>query len=203
MQLDEYLNAVEKCPDNTLKIEDGQSVSRLTAEYGIFDNWPILLNRDFREIAEDFKSLNFQLINNPQKYEKEFVYYYKPGTVELRVIDGVKFETPFLQGDKKIPFYENESQEEVNMRNLIAKRHNKIQKRSYKSTIMLHYYQVKKIPGLSNIEGISEAIIELANYAKQKGISFCFPKSVGWNNLYDYSKIVYYSPSNQMALSSK
>ena len=44
MDLNEYLKAIRECPDERVRSEeDGYDIARLTAEFGIYDNFDILL----------------------------------------------------------------------------------------------------------------------------------------------------------------
>ena len=58
MELEEYLKGVRECPDADATLSRGRVVTLLTAEYGIYDNWPIVLNADHAKVIEDIRSGN-------------------------------------------------------------------------------------------------------------------------------------------------
>lgn len=66
------------------------------------------------------------------------------------------------------------------------------QKRDYKMMILLHPYQEKKIEGVSDSRALARVINDIGKFAIKNKIPTCMPNSVGWKNIKDYSKIVYF-----------
>lgn len=92
MKLDEFLKALETCPDRKLK-----------EELGIDDNWPIFLKTNIDHVVRCLKKYK------TFKYLKEgnylgLIYYlfeYVPGTVNLQVLDGLRDTNYSLREDER------------------------------------------------------------------------------------------------------
>jgi len=80
MRLDEYLEALQNCPDE-----------QLNDELGIYDNWPILLNADFGSIVEHLKqSKDYRITDTIEKSDGvKHLFEYVPGTVILEVFNWI------------------------------------------------------------------------------------------------------------------
>jgi len=62
MKLEEYLEKIEECPDKYLEI-NGNKSHRLTADFGVYDNFPILLRGDFNKILGYLEKNGFNIID--------------------------------------------------------------------------------------------------------------------------------------------
>jgi hypothetical protein len=188
MRLDEYLKALEECPDEIAKIEKDkkkQKLHRLTSELGVYDNWPIFLKTDFKKFVEHLQNSNYirgeTLIDGPKK---DYQFFYKPGTVELQVMDYVPIGV--ATGE-----YTNE-----------GKIHFLRQKEEFNMGVVLHPYPDTKIEGLGWQRAIALVIGDISYYAQKENIALCFPNSIGWSDPYNYSRIVYYDPVKAKETSS-
>ena len=58
MKLQNYLDALKNCPDEEVRTQDSceQKVHRLTADFGVYDNFPIFLRTDFSGLIEYLNS---------------------------------------------------------------------------------------------------------------------------------------------------
>ena len=144
---------------------------KLTQELGIFDNWPIFLNGNFdtvvRLLLESSKYI-LQKTLGSSKYVNH-LFDYVPGIVTLQVSNWVAGS--FCRGSEQ------------------GKQR---QARDYNMSIMLHPYQKKEGFKAHQARALANVVIDLAELIKREKINACFPKSIGWNNLEDFSRIVYY-----------
>ena len=70
MKLDEYLRALQDCPDEQLK-----------DELGIYDNWPIFLNADFGFVVE------YLIQSESYRYDKSESYRYDKALEKTNIIN--------------------------------------------------------------------------------------------------------------------
>jgi hypothetical protein len=76
MHLQDYLQAIEKCPDSELK-----------SELGIYDNFPILLKFDYQTLLHKLPELDFTTYQT----EVDRVWCnYNPGTITMQVNNGLR-----------------------------------------------------------------------------------------------------------------
>jgi hypothetical protein len=76
MNLQEYLNAIQNCPDD-----------KHFSELGIYDNYPILLRYDYPTLAQKLPELNFTTYLT----EEDRVWCnYNLGTITMQVNNGLK-----------------------------------------------------------------------------------------------------------------
>ena len=90
MELNDYLRELKNCPDD-----------RLTGEFGISDNWPILLGTGVDRVVKDLEiSGKFRLIYSGIDMSSCLTrgFNYVPGTVYMTVKQGVTKASHF---DKK------------------------------------------------------------------------------------------------------
>tara|TARA_Y100000310_G_scaffold268673_1_gene281379 strand:+ start:1349 stop:1882 length:534 start_codon:yes stop_codon:yes gene_type:complete len=173
--LEEYLKKLEDLSDDLVLITDefgSTEESRFTAEHGVFDNWPILLDADFDEIKlllEKRGQFRYrEMVDGGTRY----IFDYLPGTVELQIINSV-WQSSCLGS--------NEEKER--------------QQREYKIMLMLHPYLENEMEGVSKMKAIAVAIGEIGKYVLEEKIPACFPRSVGWLHPEDFSEIVCYCPN--------
>ena len=166
MRLPEYLEALRNCSDETIEVE-GRKMSRLTAEFGVYDNWPIFLDADFKRAARNLQDSGKYVFY--EKHRRILRFNFVPGTVVLQVWNGAH------------PDCVRSNQEDQ-----------KRQLNDYRMTIMLHPYQKNKIENVSDERAIAIVIDDIGQYVMREKIPVCFPESRGWDNLKDYSRIVYY-----------
>ncbi len=180
MRLDEYLKAIEECPDEILEVIDEghkQKVHRLTWELGVYDNWPIFLQADFATVLGYLQSSDYRRGETfKESSGVNIQFFYNPGTVELQVMDFV----PLSLGTSDL------TEEE--------KSHSQRQERDYNTGLILHPYQDKMIEGVDWQRAIALVVKDIGTFAQKEHLGLCFPRSMGWSNLNDYSRIVYFDP---------
>ena len=177
MKLEEYLEALRNCPDEIVKFNDSgfnRDLNILTLEFGVYDNFPILLQADYDKVVEHLKnSKGYKFIERSDTKEgRSNSFHYIPGTINLWVYD-----YPFVDD-----IYLGEKNKDRDLR------------KSYNITIMLHTYQEKKIVGVSKEKAMSLVIQDLSNYIIQEKISACFQKSIGWKYKRGFSRMIYHKP---------
>jgi hypothetical protein len=177
MKLEEYLHRVETCPDEEVEF-NSRKMSLLQAEYGIYDNLPILLGVDYRKITND-------LIGSRQSHEQfsgeyelkqtitsegtetSSIFHYVPGTVLIKV------------NDRKIS--EKTAIETFNV------------------GIMLHPYQDKEIENTHWMRAIAKVLVDFGKYAVKNNLPLCLPNSVGSRYIQtDYSSRIVYHNSERI-----
>ena len=172
MRLDEYLEALQNCPDEQLK-----------DELGIYDNWPIFLNADFDSVVEHLKqSGDYGITDTIEKSDGvKHLFQYTPGTVELQVFNWIP---PFLTTDSGCNNTERDRIESER------------QLRDYNMTIILHPYQDRKIEGVHWLRALAKVADDIGQFAIRENIPTCMPRTTGWKYLddKDYPKIVYHQP---------
>ncbi|MBI4919050.1 hypothetical protein HY837_03910 [archaeon] len=176
MKIEEYLRALKECPEGKVMVGE-QEMDLISVEYGVYDNWPILVNTDYKSFVDVLvKSGKYKLRERRQESpEKEnCILDYVPGVITLLVRNYVHpFNTTGFGFSS----------------DLVEVKHSEKQLRNNKITIMLHPYQ-KKTTDQYRI--MAEVIIDLADYFMQNKISFCFPKSTDRVHTNNLEKIVYY-----------
>jgi hypothetical protein len=157
-----------------------RKIAKLTYEYGVYDNWPILLNGSFEELTGfiDGSGCELDSTNNYSGTNLCNFYNSMPGEVGLQVMNYVP--NFCITGSSK-------NTERIRL-------HVERQKRDFHMSMMLHPYQTGDLWGLEAMRRISELICSIGYYALKSGNGLCFPDSRGWKNLDDFSGIVYYYP---------
>lgn len=206
MKLEEYLTALEKCPDEL--VEPGRALQkvmdpdlyhhpfwRLTTELGVDYGWRIYLKADLKEVVEDFQKRDFTVRSwdFPNDYGKMFTRTcgmdYNPGTITLSISDNSYYpKMGSIVG--------------VNPKVQEAERRLGRKKGDYNLELYLRYGQHsgKEIEDLPEVNGLicyprALAIVigKIGRYAIEKGIPLCFPdSSMGWTKLNDYSQMVFF-----------
>lgn len=183
MNLDAYLKALEECPDEYVEIDSTngtdtptkRSIHKLTAEFGVYDNWPIFLNADFKNAVDHLTNSDYTMIDTFGEGEIiKHIMHYIPGTVELRIMN-------FFPSGLATGYISEEGKE-----------HFQRQEANFTMGLILHPYQKKKIKDISETKAMTLVIKDISAYAKKEGTALCFPNSIGWNHSRDYSRIVYY-----------
>jgi hypothetical protein len=193
MELEEYLHGLRNCPDEPI-MPDGSNLftNRFTVAFGIYDNWDILLKADFNEVVRDliastteqslflgqYKFVEDHHLNEEDEARKPFrrIFEYLPGVVVMQVIRTHVYEEveEVDEGYKQFNF------EQFNM------------------SLCLHPYQKRNIEGVSSTKAMTMVISDVAEYAKKKKLTLCFPDSIERaHDKRDLSRIVYYDPQNQ------
>lgn len=209
MELEKYLRGLEECSDvlfaDLKKVQEGQLTNvdilrkrrkyQLVEEFGIGDNWPVLLSIDYDELIND--------LNNSVNSDEFFAGQYKldkriswkdnrPEWPGLNMSEGaINNIFDYVPGIMKLQVY-NEVSEGCCIWDEPDYVHQKKQVENFNVHFFLHPYQEKKIEGISNLKAISQVVIDMGRYAQKKGVPLCFPFSTGYKYEDDFSRTVYF-----------
>ncbi|MFA6023131.1 MAG: hypothetical protein WC781_03510 [Candidatus Pacearchaeota archaeon] len=179
MKLQDYLQAIRECPDELVKRHEfTEKQYKLTMEFGIYDNWPILLKTDFEQLLDFFKNSKKYTHDETKRYKNPpgicELFSFIAGTVNLQVCN-------YTSGGKMYG-------EEV---------YEIIEKLGYNTRISLHNYQEQKMP-VNDMRAIVIVIENICkNYVIPENIPLMFPSSEGWNHLGDISRRVYFPDEDE------
>jgi len=181
MELDEYLKALTECPDEFVLL-NGQNrpIQRLTADFGVYDNFPILLSADYDEVIKD-------LINSTSStslFSGQYGFDHDSKMVKASEINKIFLYVP---GSVKFQVYNWAAQDIscISLRDVYSR---------FNMTLKLHTYSKKQVEGLNWERVFANVITDIGRYAQKKEISLCFPSSRGWSAEEDLSRIVFYKP---------
>lgn len=196
MDLEEYLEGIKNCSDETVEY-NGRELSRLTLEWGVYDNFPILLRTNFERVKEFFdQNLSYKERGKHFDEPRPNSYYpfiYLPGTVYGRVTDrDIKLKEPpeYMSRGKKEHF---------------------VRQREFNVGIMLHPYQAegkealikgKRMENTTWERALTLVTSDIGRWALAENIPLCLPNSCGWKYHTDepkrtrkqLSRIVYFEP---------
>jgi hypothetical protein len=177
MDLREYLEKIRNCPDE-LRTHEGREIPLITYEFGIYDNFPILLQADFDKVLEYLTAEKFAKVWECDRDlpKRRIGLHYIPGTVELQVAESIYGAVTYP--NKELPGSAD---------------HNYRQEREFNMSIMLHPYQKRKIENLPSTHALARVIGEIGDYAIRNNLPLCIPRSNGWGHESDLSRIVYFS----------
>jgi hypothetical protein len=177
VQLEDFLKAVRECPDIYADFTGPSGSTRkihfLTAEYGITDNWPILLNTDFGGFVDSLEKDEF--------FKGKYALTdRRKETIDSRVYEDAGFD--YVPGTVIIRIVHKERQKAFNVE------------------MMLHPYQGeddipgKRVPDRDWHIVIADVATDIANFAMKNNIPISFPMSVGWKyrNTEASSRVVYW-----------
>jgi len=151
MKLEKYLKAIEKCPDEEIKIGESTKNHRLTYEFGVYDNFAIFLKTDIKELLKYLNDSGKFVVGPMETYDKRRIHpsTYKPNGVILQVIDCLYYS----KGIEKI-----------------------LKEGSYNLTIMLHPADKDYNP-VSWAKTIKPVIKEIGEYIKKNNVPACLQAS--------------------------
>lgn len=180
MKLETYLESVKNCPDDFIE-HNGRLIHKLTAEYGVYDNWPIFLYGNFESFVNYLTLGHYTKhkdLFSSDSHRKKYSFFYNPGTVQLLVMDYIPLGEATGSGDSDMAGE--------------VKEHFENQKENFNIGIMIHPYQENEIERVNEIRALAIVIDEIGRYSQKNNMKLCFPHSMGWNHQSDYSRIVYY-----------
>ena len=179
MDLNEYLKAIRECPDERVRSEeDGYDIARLTAEFGIYDNFDILLR------ATPVSVLRFL---------REAGYIRLPSEEMLEHLDGYQASNP--EGSVGLGFDNSVPDIGITLGKDSGelRDHQERQRRDF--NVNLHIHPTIKPRELLREERVLVSVVdEIGKWALRDKIPLCFSDSIGWNHRGDYSRIVYFNP---------
>lgn len=169
MELEDYLASVDVCPD-----------SELTNEFGLYDNYEILLRAPVDTVIADLLQLqNFQR-DQPFRFQMPgrvtFYLLYTATNVRLQ------FAGKYLGFSDSLCWTEEE------------KLHNQFRIQTYTTKISLHPQKA------DDARSLVPVVTEIALYATSKQIPLCLPQSYGMGHTFpiaksvtpDFSRVVYF-----------
>jgi hypothetical protein len=174
MEMKEYLTDLKILSDEVLLEKYG--------EYGLYNNYSILINEDLiktKEILSNSEKFSFK-----KTFDKGTHYFnYNPGIIVLQLID-----KPWLSN---IADYEN-------------------MKNKFNSTITLHVEQEKDMEDIKYKQAIyfktkesrtaiKRCILDLADLLMKENVMFCLPNSLKWESgkEKDYSEMAKFIPEGK------
>ncbi len=184
MELEEYLKGLQQCPNDLVDFVDctGRKISRLTAEFGIYDNFPIALEANFDKLMEVLKgSYDYIGIGKFTRTRKETfkyshggIFYTSPTTEIIEKIFGL---------DKKKDL--KKMIERLNTSLIINAPYNRGSDKNAS--------EIKKLSQVEEAREIANLVIDIAKISIDNKFPLCLLRSTGWNHKEDYSRIVSYN----------
>lgn len=185
-ELRAYLNALRNCPDGKVEFltpwRSKLLIDKITAELGVYDNYPILLKAERKRLREDLIGKGYLIpetvSEDPRQHNDRTLF-----SPTRKVI--LKLHQPLLEA--LCTGYENganRSEEEES--------HFQRQISQYKMGITLYNAHYEVARQLVPVKDIADTIIDLGDYILKNSISSCFPESGGWVHRHDFSRIVYF-----------
>ncbi len=184
MKLEDWLKKVKACPDRDIVVDtrDNTKDSLLHNEYGIYDNWPVLLRADYGEVLQ-------HLVGSVTS-RRFFARRYKP----LHTVpsdcnpENRRQDFAYVRG---IVIFQLRNRPDTY--NAPDNAHARRWLRDYTMTFMLHPYQDDKpIPGVHRHRAMVWVIEDICNYAVKRNLPLCLPRSFGAKDTNDTSRIVYW-----------
>lgn len=188
MRIERYVKGLRECPDKYVEV-DGEPLPLLTAEFGIYDNFPVILqienyNLWIKNLKENFNHLGQIESHNAERftyYENPAVFYTLPGA-ETAIALGLG--TSESDGDKEIE--------------------GGIKKYNASLIINTPYRwdpqnseDLRRKKFLESHRSIANLVIDLSHFLRDNKIPFTFLRSMGWSHAEDYSRIVVYNPKTK------
>ena len=87
MNFNEYMKGVRNCPDKVLVI-DREKIHKLDHDFGVCDNWTILLTGISYDMLTHFKA--DEKYRHLKTSRNEFILEYDNGIAEIYVSNGIK-----------------------------------------------------------------------------------------------------------------
>ena len=162
--------------------------TKLIYEFGIYDNFPILLDVTKEKFVSDLiKSARFEKSDERKMHSTLYEdLNFIPGTINMRVYGHVAPGFTTGNGFNLSAGEKTESQKQI---------------ANHQIALTLHPYQKRKIEGISDLQVVALITNEIANYAIKENIGLCLPNSSGWNYLdnptENLNRIIYYRPKSQ------
>lgn len=184
--LEDYLRALGECPD-----------SDLNGEFGVYDNWPILLKCDMETIARDFEVAGIwknRLLEKNSDFGKRCSFKYKDEGGDVDV------DEPRFNVDAHLFNYVPDTFTTGVGVNLSGEDRirSDFEKKFFESAIMLNPTNeaCEEMIVTEWEREMAKSIQEIGDYVIDNNIPLCFPRSFGMNHRKptDYSRIVYYFP---------
>lgn len=208
MKLEQYLQALRECPDEWVKTESGQTITKLTTEHGVYDNFPIYFRCDYERMIFLLLHGNWKTRKSEIELKKHLkaregeprfttTLYFTDSPVCCQVFDSSNptLDLIYLNlRDRRFDIVDDE-----NFQRLVSE-----YSKRYNGHILLHSYQHKYcLPSkrknqASQDRNIVIAIEDISDVLIREKIPACFLK-VGTKYRTEpevaLSKVVYFNPS--------
>jgi|GEM_PF-1741011 len=179
--------------------EEKEELNFCYSEYhkqlGLYDNFPILLSEEPKEVfadflaskdSEDFFSHKYLIKESKYGYGDGVfgIFNYSLGTIIVQILGLNWYKNNF-------PPYSL-----IGYGCSCDQKHAAVQIKNFKTVIMLHPYQDEKIKGVHDLKVMATVINEVSNYVQKKRLALCMTKTARYGNskIEDVSRIVYYYP---------
>lgn len=188
MNLEQYLEGIRNCPDEIVRVGKDE-VHRLTAEFGVYDNFPIKARGDIQVVDVG--------LQQSENYDREIVDKLGGGRFIrfTHKITRIKPELFHSVGQGFHPWAINSDNITPEEQEFLAK-----QRSNYNMRLMLNMpdgqWSFSMMPLMAKI------IDDVINLLSKQKIPFCLPQSFGWRyygkeDHPDLSRIVYYDPEQK------
>ena len=184
-----YLDALDICP-NMILDHNGRHITRLTYDYGVYDNWPILLRCPYEELISHLEGPGYRFLSthydDGQDFNRRFEIVpddFIPGVASVQAMSYVPSSALTGTGTLDGPGGAE------------ALGHYRRQQAGYTVSLSLHPYSEKtELWMWASIRTLSGIVEDIGRFAIANRIPLCFPRSIGWKDIQDYAQIVYYEP---------
>jgi hypothetical protein len=184
-RLDIYLRELAACPNEMVANRASRYpklIHKLEAEYGVHDNFPIMLQGDPETVIQGLVNTG-QFIRGTENRDK---LLFSAGTV-IGIIHPANALNFTGRGYVDMQGLERYCTPEM-------RAHYAFQKERFNMELRLHPYNSRKMPGVCEEQVLSLAIQEVGSYALLAKIPLCMPSALGTNHEKDFSRTVYHIP---------
>jgi hypothetical protein len=208
MDIHAYLEGIKNCPDKMITWETkfGRQYTshQLTYDFGIKDNWPILLNCDYGQLVEallsapnDEFSHKYNLIERTVKDKKEWVKVneeiedgerYAQFRQEGNVFQGIEHYLKFMPGPVKLQVTNYQRGDW----HWIFEPHASRQMLDYNVCAFLQPRGTSR--PMKTFEALAAVVTDFCEYAIKNDLSLCLPRSQPEHESDDPSLIAYFEP---------
>ena len=182
MKLEEYVKEIKDTPERFEEVKLGsetRSMSNLTMELGMYDNYSVLLRGNLTKVEDFFRKKGYK------KPTEETTYFnHAKGLGSLSVSEGME-NAHTLYVDENDP----RGKELLDKMGTL-----------YNISVMFHPFELANPPKkmrVSQPKACAIMVMDLVECIKQHQISACFLTSTGWNHEGDFSRIVFYEPKEE------
>lgn len=162
MKYSKWLQGVKNCPDEWVSSELGRQ-KRITHDFGIYSNWPILTNFNLDDFERELLSIGFKDMKYKSRQKDEVVVSFERNNIPWALKKADIFFAPYF-------YYPN---------NPVINVHRKAQEK---------YCSVFYTPSADSLKENAESIELVCDFLMKREIGFCLPNSIGWSHVVFNSK---------------
>lgn len=157
MKLEEYLDGVEKCADELIILNGfDHKIHKLSIDYGIYDNFQILLKTNFNELLKKLQDSSFYSLEN----------FYRPSD---NILENKNYWLNYTSNGCKL-------QLKNFIYNIASIKKEILKEGGYNSTIIIHSKDKDNDP-VSWAKTIKPVVKNLGEYVMKNQIPSCFTPS--------------------------